>query len=133
MRKLIIISLLVFLGFAANAQQNIQFFANDTVKGDTLTTSATAIVPYFGLITFDFNVKGKAVGDTVYIDFQGSNDNFVSVKTISTTTHIQSGTDYTNYQLLANPATYLKYRIRKRAYEVADTAYFINKIFTYKR
>lgn len=133
MKKFLIISLLAFVAFAVNAQQGYQTFANDTVKGDTLTTSSTVNVPYNGFVTFDFNVKGKAVGDTVYIDLQGSNDNWTSVKTISTTTHIQAGTAYTNYQLLANPATYLKYRIRKRAYEVADTAYFTNKIFIYKR
>lgn len=133
MRALLLISLIVVLGITANAQQVFQTFANDTVKGDTLVTAATASIPYFGIVTFDFNVKCKAVGDTVYIDFQGSNDNFASVKTISTTTHIQSGTAYTNYQLLANPATYLKYRITKRAYEISDTAYFTHKIFIFKR
>lgn len=121
------------LGMAVNAQQGYMTFYNDTVNGDTVVNTSSVNVPYNGFITFDIDVKGKAVGDTVYIDFQGSNDSWTSYKTISTTTHIQAGSAFTKYQLLANPATYLRYRLTYRAYEVADTAYFKNQVFIYKR
>ena len=118
----------------ASAQQGYQTFVADTINGDTAVTTSTVSVPYNGFITFDFDVKGKAQNDTVYVDFQGSNDAWVSYKTISTTTHIQGASAvYTKYQLSASPATYLKYRLYKRAYEVADTAYFRYKVFIYKR
>jgi hypothetical protein len=133
MRNFLIIAMLVVLGTAASAQQGYMTFYGDTINGDTVVNTSSINVPYNGFITFDTDVKGKAVGDTVYIDFQGSNDSWVSYKTISTTTHIQAGTAYTKYQLLANPATYLRYRLTYRAYEVSDTAYFKNQVFIYKR
>ena len=121
MKKFIILAFLVVVAMTASAQQGFQTFAADTINGDTAITTSTVSVPYNGFITFDFDVKG-------------SNDAWVSYKTISTTTHIQGASAvYTKYQLSASPATYLKYRLYKRAYEVADTAYFRYKVFIYKR
>jgi hypothetical protein len=132
--KNLFLGLLLLVALSVNAQQGVQTFAADTINGDTLVTTSTVNVPYNGFVTFDFDVKGKAQNDTVLIDFQGSNDNWTSFKTISTTTHIQGASAvYTKYQLSASPATYMRYRLYKRAYEVADTAYFRYKIFIYKR
>lgn len=132
--RTILIGILLFVAFSVSAQQGFQTFAADTINGDTATTTSTVNVVYNGFVTFDFDVKGKAQNDTVYIDFQGSNDAWTSYKTISTTTHIQGASAvYTKYQLSASPATYLRYRIVKRPLAVADTAYFANKVFIYKR
>jgi hypothetical protein len=132
MRKLILLVGFVVLGITANAQAGYQTFANDTVKGDTLTTTATVNVPYNGFVTWDYTCTGYSAGDTVYIDFQGSNNSWTTWQTLSTTTFIQ-GTTTANQHLVDDPAEYLRYRLVKRAYEVTDTAIFTNKLFIYKR
>ena len=133
MKKLIFLISLVFVALInVTAQQQYKAFAADTVMGDTLIVTSGE-VKYDGLTTFDFSLKGKAVGDTILIDFQGSNDDFTTVQTLSTTTHVQAGSTTTNYHLVDNPPEFLKYRLKKRACEVSDTAYFTYQYFIYKR
>ena len=112
-------------------QAGYQSFAVDTIKGDTLITTATVNVPYNGFITWDYTFTGLHAGDTAYVVFQGSNNSWTTWQTISTTTLIQ-GTTAANQHLIDNPAQYLRYRLYKRAYEI-DTTVFTNKLFIYKR
>lgn len=131
--KYILICLLALIVNAANAQQAYQTFAADTINGDTAITAATAQAKYNGFVTFDFSIKGKASNDTVFVYFEGSNNNGTTWYRLDTVRHIQSGSAYTNYQVSDNPAKYLNYRLYKAAYEVSDTAYIKNKLFIYKR
>lgn len=132
MKKLLLICLLAVLGMAANAQQIYQTFATDTVKGDTLITTANADIKYNGFVTWDYTFTGYSTGDTAYVDFQGSNDDWTTYQTLSTTTLI-AGTTAANQHLVDNPAEYLNYRLVKRAYEVTDSVIFTNKIYIYKK
>lgn len=132
MKKFLILSLFVILGITANAQKGYQQFAIDTVMGDTLITTATVNCAEAGFVTWDFSFDGYSTGDTILVDFQGSNDNWTSYMTLSTTTLIE-GTATTNQHLVDDPAEFLRYRLVKRAYEVSDTAIFWNKLFIYKK
>ena len=122
----------VFTSVNLEAQQIYQEFAADTVKGDTLTTNSVADVKWNGFITWDYTYAGYSAGDTAYVDFQGSNDDWTTYQTISTTTLIH-GTTAANQHLVDNPAEYMNYRLVKRAYAVADTVIFTNKLYIYKR
>jgi len=133
MKNLIILLMFVVLGaMNIQAQQTYQTFAADTVQGDTLVTTSEVDIKWDGFITWDYTCVGNATSDTVLIDFQGSNDSWNTYQTISTTTFIQ-GTTAANQHLVDDPAEYLNYRLTKRAYEIADTAIFTNKIYIYKR
>jgi len=132
MKKLFIICLFAFIVSALSAQQGYQIFYNDTVNGDTVTNTSSVNVPYNGIVTWDYTVTGNAADDTIYIDFQGSNDTWTTYQTLSTTTFIQ-GTTSANQHLVDNPAEYLRYRTVLRAYEISDTAFFSNQLFIYKR
>ena len=132
MKKLFLISLFAVIVTALSAQSGYQEFSADTVKGDTLTTTATVNVKYNGFITWDYTYAGYSTGDTIIVDFQGSNDSWTTYQTLSSDTLIQ-GTTAANQHLVDNPAEYLRYRLVKRAYEVTDSAIFTNKLFIYKR
>ena len=69
MKKLLLICLLAVLGMVANAQQIYQTFATDTVKGDTLITTANADIKYNGFVTWDYTFTGYSTGDTAYVDY----------------------------------------------------------------
>ena len=131
MKKLLFICLLAILGMAANAQQVYQQFDAATLNGDTATITS-ADIKYNGVVTFDYTAVGNAVGDTCYIDFMGSNDNWTTSQTISTTTFI-AGTTSANQHLVDNPSEFFNYRLRMRAYEVTDTVAFTNQLFIFKR
>jgi len=132
MKNLLIICLFLALGVSANAQQVYQEFAVDTIKGDTATTTATADVKYAGFVTWDYTYAGYTAGDTCYVDFQGSNDDWTTSQTLSTTTLIH-GTTAANQHLVDDPAEYMNYRLVKRAFEAQDTVVFTNKLFIFKR
>jgi len=131
MKKLFILCLFVILGMAANAQQVYQEFDAATINGDTATVTS-ADVKYNGVITWDYTATGNAAGDTCYIDFQGSNDDWTTSQTISTLEFI-AGTTAADQHLVDNPSEFFNYRLRKRAYEVTDTVAFTNQLFIFKR
>ena len=132
MKKFLVLVLFVVLGMTVNAQQGYQTFAADTINGDTLITTSTVNIPYDGFVTWDYTYDGKSANDTAYVDFQGSNDNWTTWQTLSTTTLID-GTTAVNQHLVDDPAEYMRYRLVKRAYEVTDTVIFKNKLFIYRR
>jgi hypothetical protein len=132
MKKIIIISLFAFAALAVSAQQGYQTFTVDTIKGDTSVTTATVNVKYDGFVTWDYTYAGYTTGDTMIVDFQGSNNSWTTWQTLSSDTLIH-GTTAANQHLVDDPAEYLRYRLYKRAYEVSDTAIFTNKLFIYKR
>lgn len=131
MKKLLYICLFVILGMTANAQQVYQEFTAIDIEGDT-STVVSADVKYNGVITFDYTFTGNSVGDTAYVDFQASNDDWTTYQTISTTTLI-AGTTAANQHLVDNPSEYMNYRLNLRAYEVGDTVAFTNLLFIFKK
>jgi hypothetical protein len=131
MKKLLILCLFVVLGMAANAQQVYQEFDDATINGDTVSVTS-ADVKYNGFVTWDYTAVGVSAGDTCYIDFQGSNDGWTSVQTISTTTFIQ-GTTTKDQHLVDDPSEYFNYRLYKRALASTDTVAFTNQLFIFKR
>ena len=132
MKKFLLLILFAALFIAANAQQTYQTFTTDTVKGDTVTFISAADVKYNGFVTWDYTVTGYSTGDTVYIDFKGSNDDWTTSQTLSTTTFIQ-GTTAANQHLVDNPAEFINYGLTMRAYEATDSARFTNVLYIYKR
>jgi len=131
MRNLILISLLVVLGIAANAQAGYQTFTADTTKGaQTKYITSTVATPYMGLASFEFTLKGFAASDDIVVTLQGSNDSFTKVFDVDTTTY--SATTVNSYVMIDNPAKYLKYRL-KLVGASGDTVRVYNPIFIYKR
>jgi len=113
-------------------QAGYQAFTTDTIKGDTVTYTSGVKVAYNGFVTFDYTMAGYTAGDTVYVDFIESNNDFTTTNILSTTTFIQ-GTTTANQHLVDNPAEYLKYRFTFRGKAVADSAIVTNPLFIYKR
>jgi hypothetical protein len=131
MKKLFIISLIAVLGMALNAQQGYQQLANDSTKGaQTKYATSTVNCAYNGFVTFDFTVVNRQA-DTMLVILQGSNDAGTTYLDIDTVSH-KVTTTATNYQLVDNPCTFLKYRLKKIG-SVNDTSYFSKQLFIYKR
>lgn len=123
--------MLVGLGSMAYSQAGYQVFYNDTINGDTVTNTSGVNVAYDGFVTWEVTVDGKSAEDSVYVEFQGSNNNWTTIWHLDTTTFV--GTTATNYMFTDNPAKYLRYRTYMRADSIADTTYFSNQLLIYKR
>lgn len=131
MRKLIIISLLVAVAVAANAQAGIQRFTLDTIKGaksDTLTPGKKCVD--VGLITFDFTLDGFGT-DSCTVFLQGSNDAFTT-HTAAVSSQAYKSATATTYQLGDNPNKFLNYRLIIKGV-ATDTVRYTNAIFIYKK
>jgi len=111
MRKLILICVTLVLGISLHAQNSYQELKADTVKGaQTKYIPASANVTFNGIATFDFSAKGFGTNDTCTITLQGKNQGTSWVSTSATTKH--GGVTAKDYQLVANPATFLNYRLQ---------------------
>jgi hypothetical protein len=131
MKKLIILVCLVALGAAAHAQAGYQTFVADTVKGaQTHYITSTVNCSYNGFATFDFTLDGFNT-DSCTVTLQGKNQNTTWL-TVGTQIQPYKSTTATSYQLIANPATYLNYRLKVEG-KATDTVRLYNPLFIYKR
>ena len=122
---------MVILGITANAQAGYQTFTLDTVKGaETIYFTSTVNCPYYGIATFDFTLDGFNT-DSCTVTLQGKNQGTTWL-TVGTQIQPYKSTAATAYQLIANPASYLNYRIKVEG-KATDTVKVTLPLFIYKR
>lgn len=132
MKKIFTICLFAFIVLAVNAQQGYQHFTADTVKGaQTHYLTSGVNVAYPGFVTFDFTLKGFGSSDSCTVTMQGKNQDSTWY-TVSGQIQAYKSNVATNYQLIANPVTFLSYRLKIEG-KATDTVRIYRPLLIYKR
>lgn len=132
MKQLLLICVMLVLGISLHAQQAYQTLSVDTVKGaQTKYFTATADVKYVGVATFDFTAKGFGTSDSCYFTLEGKNQGTTWLP-VSGQTAKHGGTVAKDYQLIANPVTFINYRLKVLG-KASDTCRISQPLFIYKK